>query len=118
MSDHVESLRQQLDENAKDLLRLIETVKYLRGIAVRGLGYDQPEDQTVEQFVLGYVKGVEYQLNSRDAEVEELRRQLTEAQSEVEQAFREGFRSVATYNDTVVNDEDTEWEKYQRVKGK
>lgn len=29
----------------------------------------------------------------------------------IEAAFREGFRSPTTYNDTVLNSEDEEWEK-------
>ena len=29
----------------------------------------------------------------------------------IEDAFREGFRSPTTYNDTVLNSEDEEWEK-------
>ena len=46
----------------------------------------------------------------------DLRQQLAEAQSEIESAFREGFRSPATYNDVLVNDEDDEWENYKRRK--
>jgi len=53
-------------EYAKDILRLVETVKYLRGIAERGTGNECPPDETVEQFVLGYVK----QLEARCAELE------------------------------------------------
>jgi hypothetical protein len=62
-------LRQQLAdsqkqsiEDSENILRLIETIKYLQGIAVRGSGIDQSDDQTVEQFVLSYVKGLEQQL--------------------------------------------------------
>lgn len=40
---------------------------------------------------------------------EGLEQQLSAARAEVEQAFREGFRSPATYNDVLVNDEDAEW---------
>lgn len=50
------------------------------------------------------------------AEIAKLRQQLSAAQSEIESAFREGFRSPATYNDVLVNDEDEEWEKYKRRK--
>ena len=42
--------------------------------------------------------------------------QLSAAQSEIESAFREGFRSPATYNDVLVIDEDDEWENYKRRK--
>jgi len=42
-----------------DMLRLIETIKYLRGIAERGLGREIRDDETIEQFVLGYVKQLE-----------------------------------------------------------
>ena len=69
--DEIESLRQQLAdsqkqsiEDSENILRLIETIKYLQGIAVRGSGIDQSDDQTVEQFVLSYVKGLEQQLSA------------------------------------------------------
>lgn len=46
-------------QEANDMLRLIETVKYLGGIAEKGEGRQQREDETTEQFVLGYVKRLE-----------------------------------------------------------
>ena len=55
-----------------------------------------------------------YKIAKRNTEVAELRQQLAEARAEVEQAFREGFRSPATYNDVLVNCEDDEWENYKR----
>lgn len=44
---------------AQEAMRLIDTVKYLRGIAERGEGRAMRDDETVEQFVLGYVKRLE-----------------------------------------------------------
>ena len=55
-------LRQQLAESDTNTMRLIETIKYLVGIAERGEGREQLDDETVEQFVLGYVKRIEKQL--------------------------------------------------------
>lgn len=46
-------------KDANDMLRLIETVKYLIGIAERGEGRTIRDDETAEQFVLGYVKRLE-----------------------------------------------------------
>lgn len=45
--------------SADEAMRLIATVKYLRGIAERGEGRQMRDDETVEQFVLGYVKRLE-----------------------------------------------------------
>ena len=47
--------------DARDMLRLIETVKYLGGIAERVEGRQQREDETTEKFVLEYVKQLEAQ---------------------------------------------------------
>ena len=59
------------------------------------------------------------QIVRQQEEIEDLRRRLADSVAKqealshlVEQAFREGFRSVATYNDTVLTDEDEEWRKY------
>ncbi len=61
------------------------------------------------------------QIVRQQEEIEDLRRRLADSKAKqeglshiVEDAFREGFRSVATYNDTVLNDEDEEWRKYQK----
>ena len=59
LREELAALRQELDDYAKDVLRLIETIKYLSGIAERGTGNECPPDTTVEQFVLGYVKQLE-----------------------------------------------------------
>ena len=42
-----------------EVLRLIETIKYVVGIAERGEGRTMRDDETVEQFVLGYVNKLE-----------------------------------------------------------
>ena len=41
------------------VLRLIDTIKYLVGIAERGKGRKARDDELPEQFVLGYVKRLE-----------------------------------------------------------
>lgn len=46
-------------KEAQDMLRLIETVKYMIGIAERGEGRKIRDNETAEQFVLGYVKRLE-----------------------------------------------------------
>lgn len=51
--------RTERDDHARDMLRLLATIKYLRGIAVRGEGREARDDETVEAFVLGYVKRIE-----------------------------------------------------------
>jgi hypothetical protein len=51
-----------------DMLRLIGTIKYLRGIAERGLGREIREDETIEQFVLGYVKQLEAAIRATRAQ--------------------------------------------------
>jgi hypothetical protein len=56
------SLRQQLAESDKSTLRLLETIKYLVGIAERGEGRKLFDEETAEQFVLDYVKRIEQQL--------------------------------------------------------
>ena len=47
------------DVDAATMLRLIKTIKYLVGIAERGEGRKIADDETPEQFVLGYVKRLE-----------------------------------------------------------
>jgi len=58
-------------QDANDILRLLETIKYVQGIAVRGEGRPQGDDETVEAFVLGYVKKLE-------ARIKEIERALDE----------------------------------------
>lgn len=77
MSDLTIILNKQIEEKDKeiarlnaDLLRLIETIKYLRGIAEKGEGRAAREDETVEQFVLGYVKKLEYKVILRDMSID------------------------------------------------
>lgn len=55
----VSALEAEQKKDAEDMLRLIETVKYLQGIAERGEGRVISADETVEAFVLGYVKNLE-----------------------------------------------------------
>ena len=56
---------------SEDSLRLIDTIKYLRGIAERGEARTQRDDETVEAFVLDYVKRLEAE---RDAAVQDAER--------------------------------------------
>ena len=72
-ADEIESLRQQLAESDKSTLRLLETIKYLAGIAERGEGRKQLDGETVERFVLGYVKRIEQQLAECQAKVQKYR---------------------------------------------
>lgn len=62
LREQVKVLTQYLSEDGYDMLRLIATVKYLRGIAERGAGRLCDDNELVEQFVLGYVKGLEEQV--------------------------------------------------------
>lgn len=58
------------DVDAATMLRLIKTIKYLVGIAERGEGRKIADDETPEQFVLGYVKRLEQ--TNQDASAERL----------------------------------------------
>ena len=65
-------------ELAADLSRVLETVKYLRGIAERGSGDRCPEDMTVESFVLGFVKNLEQHIRNQN---EQLAAELEKAET-------------------------------------
>ena len=62
------SLKRENAEWAEDVRRLTKTIKYLCGIAVKGEGREINEDETVEQFVLSYVKKCEQQIDALTAE--------------------------------------------------
>lgn len=62
LEDQLAAAQEEVEASSKDSLRLLESVKYLRGIAEHGEERQQREDETVEQFVLGYVKKLEDQL--------------------------------------------------------
>lgn len=53
-------------EMARGIERLTATVRYLVGIAERGEGRKIAGNETVEQFVLGYVKKLESRLSNFD----------------------------------------------------
>ena len=72
LSAENDSLRQQITASDKSTLRLLETIKYLVGIAEHGEGRKLFDKETIEQFVLGYVKRIENQL----AECQARRNQL------------------------------------------
>jgi hypothetical protein len=57
--EEIADFEQESDRGWKEADRLLETIKYLVGIAERGEGKSIPGDITVEQFVLGYVKRLE-----------------------------------------------------------
>lgn len=59
------------DVDAATMLRLIKTIKYLVGIAERGEGRKIADDETPEQFVLGYVKRLEQTNQDASAELRE-----------------------------------------------
>jgi hypothetical protein len=49
----------ELSERSAENLRLIECLRYISGIAKRGTGREQGANESVEQFILGYVKELE-----------------------------------------------------------
>jgi len=51
----------ELDVDAASMLRLIETIRYMTGIAERGEGRKCRDDEKPEQFLLNYVKRLEAQ---------------------------------------------------------
>jgi hypothetical protein len=68
----IRSLKRQSFENKKNDIdveevdRLLKTIKYIIGIAERGEGRAIREDETVEAFVLGYVKKLQSAKSSED----------------------------------------------------
>ena len=72
LEDQLAAAQEEIKASSKDSLRLLESVKYLRGIAEHGEERQQREDETVEQFVLGYVKKLEDQLAKAEQRVAEL----------------------------------------------
>jgi len=85
---------------------------------IRGAISANPEESTLDEVVKlrQQLAAANTLINKYRDETTSLRQQLSAAQSEIESAFREGFRSPATYNDVLVNDEDDEWENYKRRK--
>lgn len=86
MADQYEKIRKALepwayepDVDAATMLRLIKTIKYLVGIAERGEGRKIADDETPEQFVLGYVKRLEQ--TNQDARAERLEKALKDIRS-------------------------------------
>lgn len=59
VEDRVAAVPQPQVVDWPEVSRLLETVKYLIGIAERGAGRKMREDETTEQFVLGYVQSLE-----------------------------------------------------------
>lgn len=68
----------EFDTNKLDAptLRLIQTIRYLIGIAERGEGRKVRDDETAEEIVLGYVKRIERELAEAQAEIQEQARLL------------------------------------------
>jgi len=56
MTDNIE---QEPVWGVEECDRVIKTLRYIQGIAERGFGRVMREDETIEQFVLGYVKQLE-----------------------------------------------------------
>jgi hypothetical protein len=63
----IERLQTREAEWAMDSLRLVESLRYMIGIAERGFGRKIKDHETDRQFVLSYVQGLE-------AEIEQLRK--------------------------------------------
>lgn len=62
LRDELARVRDERDDFARNVLRLLDTIKYLRGIGVRGEGREPRDGETTEAFVLGYVRRVESEL--------------------------------------------------------
>ena len=65
-TDEIQALRQALAQpehepvwSAEECARVLKTLRYIQGIAERGEGRAMRDDETLEQFVLGYVKKLE-----------------------------------------------------------
>ena len=95
-----------VDLNPATFLRLIETVKYLVGIAERGEGRKLADNETPEQFVLGYVK----RLERAEAVVEQKHETMPmiaailpngATASNVYEAYEEGRKSVQPVQEPV-----------------
>jgi len=61
------------------LQRLLQTIRYIAGIAERGEGRLQRDDETVEQFILGYVKKLEACVQSSEQDKADALRMALEA---------------------------------------
>jgi predicted transcriptional regulator of viral defense system len=57
--DQLVRLQERNADLAKELLRCVASLKYIAGIAERGTGRKQKDDETVEQFILDYIKFLE-----------------------------------------------------------
>jgi hypothetical protein len=67
-----DALQARLAESDRNTLRLLETIKYLVGIAEHGAGHKLDDSETVEQFVLGYVKSMEARLDAAEKDADDL----------------------------------------------
>ena len=66
LRERIQALRQALAQpeqepvwSAEECDRVVKTLRYIQGIAERGEGRAMRDDETLEQFVLGYVKKLE-----------------------------------------------------------
>jgi hypothetical protein len=56
------------DDGWKEVERLLTTIRYIQGIAEHGEKRQMRDDETLEQFVLGYVKKLEGRVSAQEAE--------------------------------------------------
>lgn len=63
LQEEVNKLTSKNAELAKGLMKTIESLRYISGIAERGLERQQRDDETTESFILGYVQHLEAKEN-------------------------------------------------------
>ncbi|NMD19129.1 MAG: hypothetical protein GYA76_02445 [Verrucomicrobia bacterium] len=102
VADGVESCKEEIESLRQQLAAFHSAVEHVT------------EDGCLRRSFVAMPEGWAMVHKDRLHDLELAEEQLAAAQSEIESAFREGFRSPATYNDVLVNCEDDEWENYKR----
>ena len=115
----VPTLVAEVREQARSITRLIASIKYLRGIAEKGFGRAMQDDETVEGFVLAYVKSLEaraaleekmdaQQHDTYAAARDEYRKVIAEQRDEITRLRAENERLREALNGVIrVADRDT-----------
>jgi len=104
LQDENEQLRQQLAEREQERRGVIAKSK------MHPLWLEQPKEVLLDALRFqGATTAALLETN------EQLHQQLAAKDALIREAFNEGFRSVRTYNDTVLNSEDDAWEDFQRM---
>jgi hypothetical protein len=84
-------------EDAQHMQRLLDDLRYMEGIAVRGFGKPTPEDEPIRAYVLRYVKHVEARADRAETENARLAAELVDARAERDAAVlaRDNWRADA-----------------------